>query len=108
MARSLRRTKVKKICSGNHCLTFDFLIADDASVIVTVATDLSRVVPLKKQQGFLGMVSQILDKLGNLARSFLPSILQIILSLLSTCVFALEHREKVCCLQRVMETLCSF
>lgn len=25
LARSLRRTKVKKICSGNHCLTFDFL-----------------------------------------------------------------------------------
>ena len=41
------------------------------------------------------MVSQILNKMGNLASSFLPSILQIILSLLSTCVFALEQREKV-------------
>lgn len=41
------------------------------------------------------MVSQILNKMGTLASSFLPSILQIILSLLSTCVFALEHREKV-------------
>ena len=41
------------------------------------------------------MVSQILNKMDNLASSFLPSIQQIILSLLSTCVFALEHREKV-------------
>lgn len=70
-------------------------MTDDPGVIVTTATDLSSVVPLKKQQGFLGMVSQILNKMGNLASSFLPSILQIILSLLSTCVFALEHREKV-------------
>lgn len=70
-------------------------MTDDPGLIVTTATDLSSVVPLKKQQGFLGMVSQILNKMGNLASSFLPSILQIILSLLSTCVFALERREKV-------------
>ena len=70
-------------------------MTDDPGLIVTTATDLSSVVPLKKQQGFLGMVSQILNKMGNLASSFLPSILQIVLSLLSTCVFALEHREKV-------------
>lgn len=69
--------------------------ADDPGLIVTAATDLSSVVPVKKQQGFLGMVSQILNKMGNLASCFLPSILQIILSLLSTCVFALEHREMV-------------
>ena len=60
-----------------------------------MTTDLTSVVPLKKQQGFLGMVSQILNKMGNVAASFLPSILQIILSLLSACVFALEHRDKV-------------
>lgn len=74
---------------------FKHLCTDDPGLIVTTATDLSSVVPLKKQQGFLGMVSQILNKMGNLASSFLPSILQIVLSLLSTCVFALEHREKV-------------
>jgi len=68
--------------------------ADNPGLIIT-ATDLSSVVPLKKQQGFLGMVSQILHMLGVLAEPFHPSILQIILSLLSTCVLALEQREKV-------------
>ena len=59
------------------------------------STDLSNIVPLKKQLGFLGMASDIFKKMANHAVSFFPSILQIILSILSTCAFALEHRDTV-------------
>ena len=70
--------------------------ANDPGRIIVIK-DLSNIVPLKKQQSFLAMASQILNMLGEkmVASSFHSHILQIILSLLSSCVFALEQRHKV-------------
>ena len=70
-----------------------FQIADDGTVVTM--TDLSHVVPLKKQQGFLNMVWLIFSRLGNLASAFHPMILNVILSLLASCRYALDHREQV-------------
>ena len=80
--------------SLSYCLFF--LPVDNPGLIITTK-DLSNVVPLKKQLGFFGMVSEILNKLGeqDVASSFHSPILQIMLSLLSTCVLALEQRDMV-------------
>ncbi|XP_068744813.1 small subunit processome component 20 homolog [Montipora capricornis] len=76
---------------------FKHLYTVDNPGLIITTKDLSNVVPLKKQLGFFGMVSEILNKLGeqDVASSFHSPILQIMLSLLSTCVLALEQRDMV-------------
>ena len=77
------------------CCYFSFCSLTGPTDVTVACSDFTSVVPLKKQQGFLNMVAQILDKLGSLMTEFLPSILRVILSLLSTCVLALQQRQTV-------------
>ncbi|EDO33281.1 predicted protein, partial [Nematostella vectensis] len=59
------------------------------------SVDLSAVVPLKIQQGYLTMMGQILHQLGGAVNRFLPHLLHICLVLLYACAHALQHRDQV-------------
>ncbi|XP_048578586.1 small subunit processome component 20 homolog isoform X2 [Nematostella vectensis] len=59
------------------------------------SVDLSAVVPLKIQQGYLTMMGQILHQLGGAVSRFLPHLLHICLVLLYACAHALQHRDQV-------------
>ena len=56
---------------------------------------LSKVVPLRKQLGFLNMFSQLIEVLGTQASQYLPRLLEILFYCLQICKDALEQRGKV-------------
>ena len=56
---------------------------------------LSKVVPLRKQLGFLNMFSQLIDVLGAQASQYLPRLLAILFYCLGICKDSLEQRDKV-------------
>ena len=56
---------------------------------------LSKVVPLRKQLGFLNMFSQLIEVLGTQASQYLPQLLEILFYCLQICKDALEQRGKV-------------
>ena len=56
---------------------------------------LTKVVPLRKQLGFLNMFSQLIDVLGIQASQHLPRLLEILFYCLRICRDSLEQRDKV-------------
>ncbi|CAH1799075.1 unnamed protein product [Owenia fusiformis] len=57
--------------------------------------NISKVIPLRRQQSVLGTLEVIFNKLGHLLDSYLPSILRIMLGVAADCTRILERRERV-------------
>ena len=70
--------------------------------------DMSRVIPLRKQQGFLNMVAQLLSVLGPKAQPFLGRLFSVVLKVASGTTQLLEERHSVRSsdVQLVLLTLC--
>ncbi|XP_023930047.1 small subunit processome component 20 homolog [Lingula anatina] len=72
--------------------TGDALSALRAAV---ASVDLSKMVPLRKQQGLLNTMDVIFNKLGNLIDSYLPTMYQILVCLAGICVHVLDRRVDI-------------
>ena len=64
--------------SGGHCVV-----------------DMSRVIPLKKQQGFLNMVARLLSALGPKAQLLLGRLFPVVLKMASGAAQLLKERDLV-------------
>ena len=71
--------------------------ASDGSHVASFAAkvDVSSIIPLKKQQGFLNMFGQMVSILGSKLETQLPVLFQITVRLGSFCAQLLEQRDQV-------------
>ena len=100
---SARRSLVLRFlnsCHGDEMKVFIDLISHGFKEIYEerdspMVISLSKVVPLRKQLGFLNMFSQLIDVLGAQASQYLPRLLAILFYCLGICKDSLEQRDKV-------------
>ncbi|XP_043092950.1 small subunit processome component 20 homolog [Puntigrus tetrazona] len=58
-------------------------------------TDLSAVLPLGRQHSLLNTIEMIIHKMGHLIHIYLPKVLQILLCMMASVSFILDHREQL-------------
>ncbi|XP_069106833.1 small subunit processome component 20 homolog [Argopecten irradians] len=79
-------------------LPFHHFITDNPqqmAIDVLKTTNLSEVIPLRKITGTLYSINTFCKKLGHLMDDYLPSIIEILVGLMATCIACLEQRDKI-------------
>ena len=69
------------------CLVLDYLTIDEV--------DVSHVIPLRKQIGYLNMLHTVLKKLSNLIGQHIDHLMTTVLNILKLCQVCLEKRDMV-------------
>ena len=77
-----------------YCL-HPFSFASDGPQSGHCSVVMSRVIPLKKQQGFVTMLGQMLPTLGSKVTPFLGTLFSVLLKLGASCAQLLEQRALV-------------
>lgn len=79
-------------------LPFHHFITDNPqqmAIDVLKTTNPSEVIPLRKITGTLYSINTFCKKLGHLMDDYLPSIIEILVGLMATCIACLEQRDKI-------------
>ena len=76
------------------------LKSTDDSEIMKETVDVRHVIPLKKQQGFLNILGQMISMLGPALLPHLYTLLRIVMYLGNSCAQLLEQRSQVCLVGR--------